>query len=92
MDAPDSSPWPEWIRYTLSALAGAFVAVIAVVKAWSKVKSDAEDAKAATIEHGPRIGALETYRARAEAEFSASIARIDEMRDDLKEVLRRLAK
>ena len=91
MDATDS-PWPEWIRYTLSALAGAFVAVIAVVKAWSKVKSDAEDAKAATVEHGPRISALETYRARAEAEFSAIMDRVDEMREDLKEILRRLTK
>lgn len=45
----------EWIRYTLSALAGVCVTLVVVTLAFGDVRRDAADGKALE----PRVGALE---------------------------------
>lgn len=77
MDPSADSPWPEWIRYTLSALAGAFVAVIAVVKAWAKVKVDAETGAALA----PRVTSLELSREGMTERLKAMDSKLDRLLD-----------
>ena len=88
MDAPDSSVWPSWIQSTLAALAGFVGAIFASARAWSRVQRNAEEAKAATDSHGPRIAALEKEAAVRDDRMSAMRATLDEVRADVKVILR----
>lgn len=90
MDSPDSSAWPAWIQSTLAALAGFVGAIFASARAWSRVQRNAEEAKAATDSHGPRIAALEQASAVRDERMAALRSIIDEVRADVKTILRGL--
>lgn len=51
------SQWPEWLRYTLTALAGVGAAVVTMTLSFADVRSTAAGADAVTKDHEVRIRA-----------------------------------
>lgn len=93
MDTPDTG-WPEWVRYTLTSLGTAMLTLIAVVKAWTGLRRDADEAKAmgeanakTNEAQAVRIGALEVAVGAAEA---TAEARHESVMNRLDEIVRRL--
>ena len=89
MDAtpPADSPWPEWIRYTLTALSGFVLALVGWVRAWSAVKTNADIGAALA----PRVQRLETKNEVDDERWRNHLAVVDEMRSDLKAIRAKVA-
>lgn len=60
--------WPEWLRFTMTGLAGALVTLVSLTLAWGDVRRDASDAKAEAEGLRPRVEALER-RKEADVEW-----------------------
>lgn len=90
MDSPDSSTWSSWLQASLAAAAGFIGAIFASARAWSRVQRNAEEAMAATDSHGPRIAALEQGSAVRDERMTSLRAMLDEMRADVKAILREM--
>lgn len=95
----ERSPWPAWVRHTLSAAVGVALAAFA----FQDIKRDAADAKRDVGALTPRVTAVEikvaTDGAQAAERYANLLAQInaliktqDEQRFDTKEILRRLPK
>ena len=82
----DRDPWPTWFKHTASAFAGAGVMLITGTLWLSSVKEDAR--KGAALE--PRVTTLESHEAEDRADSRNVKALLDEVRQDTKEILRRL--
>lgn len=81
----DPSPWPAWVRHTVSAAMGAGVVLVTVTLWFSDVKANA--AKGADL--APRVDTLEKHEAEDRRDAVSLKSLMDEVRSDIKELLRR---
>lgn len=92
---PSMKDWPSWLRYTLSALAGAGVTLVSVTLAFADVAHTAANAAKAAeaIQHElqvdlrPRLLALEVAVVRSDARWEAVSARLDRLEDKIDTML-----
>lgn len=85
-DELDRDPWPTWFKHTASAFAGAGVMLITGTLWLSSVKEDAK--KGAALE--PRVTILENHEAEDRNEAKNTKDLLNEVRGDVKEILRRI--
>ena len=89
---PDSSPWPAWVRHTISAALGGGIAIVGVVVWLDAVRNDAANARVGVADHETRLRVLEQRRAEDSEALKSLTKMLDETRADVKEILRRTSK
>ncbi len=72
----------EWAWRAASAILGAGIMLVGFVKAWASTARDAREARAGL----PRIAALESWKAGAEADHRALVNSIEGMADGQREM------
>lgn len=81
----DASPWPAWVRHTVSAAMGAAVVLVTVTLWFSDVKANAKTG----ADLAPRVDVLEKHEAEDRRDAVSIKSLMDEVRSDVKELLRR---
>lgn len=83
--APPSA-WPDWIRYTLTAMAGVVSTLVVVTLSFADVRANA--ARGAALE--PRVSEHDALIREMKAEATSDRALLVEVRADVKQLLQRV--
>ncbi len=85
---PEKSPWPNWFRATASAVMGGVLVGIPTILWFGDVRTEAREGASLR----PRVESLERSETEIRADARAATKLMDEVRSDVKELLRRTAK
>lgn len=89
---PGPREWPAWLRFTLTGLAGLAGGAATVLVSFQDVKHNANDAIEGVHAIEQRVRALESVATTNSAKIASLKESMDEVRSDVKELLRRLPK
>lgn len=91
MDAPESSGLPEWIRWALGVIMGAFLAAVSAVSSWVGMRRDLTDVKDRTDRHstalgtqGDRVSRLELFERSTVEKLDNVCERLDDHREEFR--------